>query len=138
MRPDSFIPEFVETMPEELDEGRLYISSRFRTASHLCACGCGSRVVTPLKPAKWELTNVDGIVSLSPSIGRWQLPCKSHYWIRDNQVIWSGPLSEDDMQAVLDRDARDLHDYYGARRKPRWIPVLVLNLWRRWFGGKKR
>ncbi|PKQ10129.1 MAG: hypothetical protein CVT69_01360 [Actinobacteria bacterium HGW-Actinobacteria-9] len=134
MRHDSFVPEYVETMPETLEPGRLYISQRFRTAAHLCACGCGSRVVTPLKPAKWQLTEAGGRVSLSPSIGRWQLPCKSHYWIRDNQVVWSGAVSEEEMQAVLERDQRDLRAYYASRRKPRWVPDFVWNLCRRWFG----
>ncbi|MCE5190332.1 MAG: hypothetical protein LLG08_00895 [Actinomycetia bacterium] len=48
-------------MPQTLEPGRLYISKRFRTAAHLCACGCGGRVVTPLKPAKWQLTEVGGL-----------------------------------------------------------------------------
>jgi len=134
MRQDSFVPEYVDIMPETLKAGRLYISKRFRTAAHLCACGCGSRVVTPLKPAKWQLTEVDGLVSLSPSIGRWQLPCKSHYWIRDNQVLWSEAVSEEQMQAVLERDQRDLRSYYAFRRKPRWVPGFAWDLWRRWFG----
>lgn len=138
MKQSSFLPKFVETIPEELEEGRLYISARFRTASHLCACGCGSRVVTPLKPAKWQLTNNKGLVSLSPSIGRWQLPCKSHYWIRDNQVVWSWTFTEEEMKAVLERDATDLHDYYASRRKFRWMPDFVSRLWRRWFGDKKK
>lgn len=134
MRQDSFVPEHVDMMPETLEAGRLYISKRFRTAAHLCACGCGSRVVTPLKPAKWQLTEVEGLVSLSPSIGRWQLPCKSHYWIRDNQVLWSEAFSLEQMQAVLERDRRDLHTYYVSRRKPRWIPGFAWDLYRRWFG----
>jgi len=136
MRQDSFVPEYVEEMPETLEPGRLYISERFRTAAHLCACGCGSRVVTPLKPAKWQLSEADGLVSLSPSIGRWQLPCKSHYWIRANRVLWSGAVSEEEMQAVLERDQRDLRAYYAARRKPRWAPRFVWNLYRRWFGRR--
>lgn len=136
MRQSSFTPEFVETVPEDLEEGRLYISERFKTVSHLCACGCGSKVVTPLKPAKWQLTNRNGLVSLSPSIGRWQLPCKSHYWIVNNQVEWSRAFTEAEMQAVLERDARDLHDYYESRRrKPRWIPAFIYRIWRLWFGG---
>lgn len=135
MKQSSYVPEFVEGIPEQLDEGRLYISTRFRTASHLCACGCGSKVVTPLKPAKWQLRNNNGLVSLSPSIGRWQLPCKSHYWIRDNEVIWSRAFTEEEIQAVLERDARDLRSYYGTPRKPRWIPDFLWRLWQMLFGG---
>lgn len=134
MRQDSYVPEYVETMPETLEPGRLYISKRFRTAAHLCACGCGSRVVTPLKPAKWQLKDAGGLVSLSPSIGRWQLPCKSHYWICDNQVLWSMAVSEEEMQAVLERDQSDLRAYYASRHKPRWVLGFIWNLYRRWFG----
>ena len=27
---------------------------------------------------------------LYPSIGNWQFPCRSHYWIRRNRIIWAG------------------------------------------------
>lgn len=130
MKQSSFTPIFVDTVPEDLEVGKLYVSHRFRTASHLCACGCGSRVVTPLKPAKWALTVDEGRVSLSPSIGRWQLPCKSHYWIRDNNVIWSRAFTEEEIQAVLKRDTADLHEYYAARSGSRERVGLFSKLWR--------
>ena len=56
MRSEFLEPRFVEAIPEELEPGFLYVSIRFRTAQHLCACGCGSRIVTPIKPAKYSLT----------------------------------------------------------------------------------
>lgn len=65
----------------------LHISLRYATAVHLCACGCRRKVVTPLKPAGWRLI-FDGAVSLDPSIGNWQYPCRSHYYIRSNRVEW--------------------------------------------------
>jgi hypothetical protein len=58
-------PEFVEFIPERLNPGILYVSRRFSTATHLCCCGCGSEVVTPLNPAKWRLTERGGKVSLT-------------------------------------------------------------------------
>lgn len=46
---EEFTPEFVEYMPDELREGILYISMKYGTAIHLCACGnCGQQTVTPL------------------------------------------------------------------------------------------
>ena len=42
--------EFVEGIPERLEEGVLYVSILYATAMHLCACGCGREVVTPLTP----------------------------------------------------------------------------------------
>lgn len=138
MKQTAFIPEFVEAIPEDLQAGRLYISIRFRTASHLCACGCDSRVVTPIKPAKWKFTYDGETVSLAPSIGRWQLPCKSHYWIRNSEVVWAPPLTEKEMQAVLERDAGDVRKYYEARQEPasaKQEPAgkasIVSRLWRR-------
>ena len=68
---------FVQYIPEALDEGVLYISVEFATASHACCCGCGNEVVTPIDPVGWTLS-FDGVtVSLSPSIGNWQLSCQS-------------------------------------------------------------
>lgn len=97
MRITTFRPEFVPfTIPEreEMEEGVLYISEEFNTAIHLCACGCGVEVVTPLGAGRWTLTRAgEGAgeeVSLSPSIGNFQIPCGSHYWITGNAVLWCG------------------------------------------------
>lgn len=117
MKLDYYTPVFVDAMPEDIEPGQLYISVRFRTASHLCACGCGLRVVTPIKPTKWSFEYNGESVSLAPSIGRWQLPCKSHYWIRNNRVHWSRPFTEKQIERVLERDARDLKNYYESRQE---------------------
>lgn len=108
-------PEFVEEIPQQLEEGHLYISIRFRTASHLCACGCGAKVVTPIKPPKWHLTYDGETVSLWPSVGRWQLPCRSHYIIRRNKVVWAKPWSEERIRQGREADAEDLRDHYRGR-----------------------
>src|ERR1051326_6726910 len=86
-------PKFVGLIPERLDLGVLYISRRYATASHLCCCGCGLEVVTPLNSAKWRLSERDGAVWLVPSIGNWSFPCKSHYWISGNHVRRAGAMS---------------------------------------------
>lgn len=119
MRHSTLLPKFVDAIPETPQEGVLYISIRFRTATHLCACGCGSKVVTPIKPAKWQLTYDGETVSLWPSIGRWQLPCRSHYWVRRNNIAVARPFSDTEMEAVLRSDAEDLHDYYVSRQVER-------------------
>jgi Family of unknown function (DUF6527) len=87
-RRDNIEARFVEFIPKELDEGIIYVSQRFKTASHLCCCGCGQKVVTPLNPAKWRLTTHGSAVSLDPSIGLGTLPCRSHYWIRQSRIDW--------------------------------------------------
>ena len=80
--------EFVHHIPprEQMEHGVVYVSIPFATAVHLCCCGCGNEVVTPLDPNQWQLTFDGKSVSLCPSIGNWSFDCKSHYWIRRNQV----------------------------------------------------
>jgi hypothetical protein len=46
--------KFVDEIPEELSLGHLYISINYATASHLCCCGCGQEVVTPISPTDWK------------------------------------------------------------------------------------
>lgn len=89
MRQEYFDHQFVEYVPEELDEGVLYISVRFASVSHLCACGCKRKVVTPLKPTGWKLIFDGKSISLLPSIGNWRFPCRSHYWMSNNRVQWA-------------------------------------------------
>jgi hypothetical protein len=111
-------PLFVEEMPPELSDGVLYIAKRFNTASHKCCCGCGSRVVTPLNPAKWRLIEHNGAVSLMPSIGNWSLPCRSHYWIERNHVRWAGDMKAWQVRNVRARDQRAAQSWAGEIPAP--------------------
>lgn len=83
-----FTHKFVEFIPQQLDENVLYISIECVVAVHLCACGCRSKIVTPISPFNWQLKFDGEKVSLSPSIGNWNFPCHSHYWIRDNYFVF--------------------------------------------------
>ena len=85
-------------MPKQLEPGVLYVSEEFCTAAHLCACGCGSKIRTPLGPAEWQIMDTDRGPSLYPSIGNWQHKCKSHYWIYQGEVIWSEQWSPDQIK----------------------------------------
>lgn len=96
--------EFVEVIPEQLEEGTVYVSVRYATVLHRCCCGCGSEVVTPLSPTDWKLIFDGETVTLSPSIGNWDLPCRSHYWIWDGQVEWSGEWPDGKIEAARRRD----------------------------------
>jgi len=89
--------EFVEFIPKKLEHGKLYISIRFRTAVHLCACGCGIKTVTPLSPTDWKLTFDGRTVSLYPSIGNWGFPCRSHYWVTKSEIMWSTSWSDEEI-----------------------------------------
>jgi hypothetical protein len=89
MRHETLVPEYVEFMPSDLREGVIYISRRFELAIHLCACGCGYQTVTPFNHGNWWTLSVDGnAVTLHPSIGNQQFPCRSHYWIKGSKVEW--------------------------------------------------
>src|SRR5260370_32009188 len=61
--------EFVEFIPDELEQGTIYVSIRFATASHLCCCGCRSKVGTPLRPSASQPLFDRTTLSLDPSIG---------------------------------------------------------------------
>lgn len=99
-------PEFVDSIPKSLSDGKLYISKKYSTAVHKCCCGCGQKVVTPLRPTDWRLDINGGYVSLWPSIGNWSFPCRSHYWIVNNDVRWSYDMSQEEVNAIRRQDAR--------------------------------
>lgn len=84
----------VHYLPKELEEGFLYVSIEFGVAGHLCPCGCMNKIITPLGPTEWSFKEVNDKPTLYPSIGNWQLPCKSHYWITNGVIEWSYQWSE--------------------------------------------
>ena len=88
-------PVFVETIPQlsEMGERTLYVSMRFATLSHLCPCGCGRLVDVTLDPATRSLTYDGEYLTLRPSIGV-KFPCRSHYSIIRNAVMWYPPISK--------------------------------------------
>lgn len=111
-------PEFVEFIPEKLEDGTIYISEEYKTASHNCACGCGNKVVTPLSPTFWRLTKEGGLVSLDPSIGNWGFPCRSHYWIKRNRVVVSYDMSQREIDTGRSYDTRLKQRHYGGQDLP--------------------
>jgi len=106
-------PRFVEYMPEELTEGVLYVSMTYATATHLCCCGCGEEIVTTLSPTDWQLAFDGRTISLKPSIGSWNLPCQSHYWIRRNIVEWSAQMSAEQIAAGRAHDRLRKEQFYS-------------------------
>jgi len=121
---DVLKPEFVGAIPGNLEPGVLYICEKYRTASHLCCCGCGTKVATPLKPTFWSLTKKGSTVSLHPSVGNWSLPCKSHYVIQDNRVLWAGVFTDDEIASVKAQDSADQDAYFNRRPKRWWQRVF--------------
>jgi hypothetical protein len=81
-------------------------------------------VVTPLNPAKWDLSeHPDGSVTLSPSIGNWGFPCKSHYLVIRNRVHWAAAFSAGQIARVQARDRRAVEEF-GRAAQPRFIETL--------------
>jgi Family of unknown function (DUF6527) len=107
MRRSSVKAEFVEFIPDVLDDGVVYVSEKYGTALHRCCCGCGSEVVTPLSPVEWQLRRTGDTITLSPSIGNWSSPCQAHYFIRGNRVVWARAMDATEIEAVRRKDRRD-------------------------------
>jgi hypothetical protein len=129
MRINHITPRFIDSAPDTLEDGVLYVSERFGMALHNCCCGCGSQVVTPLTPADWQLQRRGDQVSLTPSIGNWNFACKSHYWIRNNGVVWEGQISQKQIEWVRQRDKTDKQRYHAQRNAERapqsWLGRLM-------------
>ena len=87
MRKKKFKHLFVDTIPVNLQGGILYVSLRYNMVSHLCACGCGHRIDTPIAPDEWQMVYDGESITIRPSIGNWDLPCQSHYFITQNIAI---------------------------------------------------
>lgn len=138
---DRITAQHVELAPKPLVPGVLYISQKYRTAVHLCCCGCGEKVVTPLSPAEWRVQLNGGQVSLQPSIGN-ATPCRSHYWIRHGRVDWAPPMSNADVARTRTRDRASLKALFTARQEARrgsrlQRALAVLTGWWNWLVGKR-
>lgn len=107
--------KFVEKIPSEIEEEILYISIPFEIAIHKCCCGCGNEVVTPLAPTQWSLTFDGESVTLDPSIGSWNLNCRSHYFIRKNKVVWSYSYDNMEINKVRKADYDDNVKYFERK-----------------------
>ena len=103
-------PIFVEVLPEfdAIKDGQLWISHKHRTVNLRCPCGCGELTVLSLHPSRWHVYFDGKSVSLKgPTRGSvWTTSaCGSHYFIRNNEVVWSYPI-----------DAGRRADYEDAER----------------------
>lgn len=113
-RLNSIEHQFVEFVPSELEEGIIYMSIAYTTAVHKCCCGCGNKVVTPITPTDWKLVFDGKTISLTPSIGNWSFPCRSHYWIKRNKIQWAEDWSDEQVDAGRKREEAATQRYYKA------------------------
>ncbi|HEX2859224.1 MAG TPA: DUF6527 family protein [Alphaproteobacteria bacterium] len=104
-------PEFVHHIPQHLKPGILYIAPEFGTVTHSCCCGCGVEVVTPLSPTDWKILFDGETITLSPSVGNWNIPCRSHYIIDRNRVVECEPWTSKQaaQEQARSQRAADVH-----------------------------
>lgn len=107
MKQTILTPQYVDYVPEQLEEGILYVCEQYKTVAHKCCCGCGEEVITPLSIAEWSISREGNTVTLHPSVGNWSFKCQSHYWIRKNQVIWAKAMTQQQIKRVRAKDAAD-------------------------------
>ena len=121
-----FVLKRTKHIPKELEPGILYVSEEFEFAAHLCACGCGSKIRTPLGPTEWEFKDTPGGPSLFPSVGNWQQKCQSHYWITDGEIQWEARWTDEEILAGRQREQFRREKYFEdldrqrSQRKSLW------------------
>jgi hypothetical protein len=113
----------VRYMPKDLRSGVLYVSDEFDIAIHLCACGCGSKVKTPLGATEWSVQEARTGPTLRPSVGNWQQACQSHYLITRGEVIWAEKWSTEAIAAGRHHQQSRREAYYAAldRQRGGWL-----------------
>jgi Family of unknown function (DUF6527) len=109
----------VHYMPKELMPGVLYVSEEFGIAIHLCACGCGTKVKTPLGPTEWSVNETKRGPNLRPSVGNWQQPCQSHYWIDCGEIVWSEKWTAEEIATGRRYEQERRNEYYTALDRQR-------------------
>jgi hypothetical protein len=131
MRIGTIRPVYVDSFPKALEDGVLYISRQFSTACHRCCCGCGTKIVTPIRRTEYSLTDVGGRVSVYPSIGNWNHPCQSHYVIRNGQVLAAGSMRQSEINAGRASDQAEKQAYF-EKQPTSWL-TKAMSWIRSWF-----
>lgn len=129
MKIDRMRLALVEFMPSTLEPGVLYVSQKYRTAAHLCACGCSEKIRTQLGPLGWQFTNQRSGPSLYPSIGNWQKPCRSHYFIKSGSVVWAPAMTEAEVLYGRKAEVRHRDAYFREQNLDWWARL------KRWWNA---
>jgi Family of unknown function (DUF6527) len=116
-------------MPRELKPNVLYVSEEFDIAIHLCPCGCGSRVKTPLGAAEWSMEENESGPTLEPSLGNWQIACQSHYWITRGNVEWAAKWKPEQIAEGRRYEEKRRRAYYEANDRQRGGPLQRFWWW---------
>ncbi|MGH9633530.1 MAG: DUF6527 family protein [Candidatus Angelobacter sp.] len=119
----------VHKIPPALQPGILYVSEEYEIAMHICPCGCGWKVSTPLGLTDWSFEDGRRGPSLYPSIGNWQKPCQSHYWIRDGEIIWAPKWTPQEILEGHRKEQELSSAYFRERDRRRNRPLGKLWNW---------
>ncbi len=122
----------VHYMPKELKPGVLYVSEEFGIALHLCACGCGAKIRTPLGPTEWSVEETRTGPTLRPSVGNWQQSCQSHYLITRGNVTWASQWTTEQIANGRRREEERRQAYYKDLDQKR--EGITKRFWR-WLKG---
>ncbi len=106
MRIDRLRPSFVTDIPECLEPGVLYMALEYDAMAHVCACGCGNEIATPIGPTDWNIAWNGVGLTVRPSVGNGSLPCRSHYLIDSSRVVWLPPMTDGEIVYERVRTAR--------------------------------
>ncbi len=94
--------EKVERFPAALADNVVYVSEEFEVAALKCACGCGHQVNLLLGDGH-TVYDEGGLADISPSIGVWDAPCRSHFWIHRGRVRWADQWSDAEIHSAMER-----------------------------------
>ena len=125
-------PIFVEVMPpfDSIKDGELWISHKHRTVNLRCPCGCGKLTVLSLHPSRWHVYFDGKSVSLEGPTGGsiWtSSDCGSHYFIRNNEAVWSYPIDPGRRVDYEDAERTRMLGSASRRQTPR---SLLRHVWR--------
>ena len=100
---------------------------------HSCFCGCGQGVpILVGKDDDWSYSfNDKKEITISPSIAT-GLKCGSHYWVEDNEVLWSAPISRKKVQKRLKRKRIQELNLIGFIKEPYSFIKKIISM----FGKK--
>lgn len=139
MTPLRLRPIFVDLLPEvgAIKDCELWISHKHRTVNLRCPCGCGDLTVLSLHPSRWHVYFDGKTVSLDGPTGGsvWaHSGCGSHYFIRNNTVMWAKPIDPDRQAEYQYIERTRLIASYRSDLPPR----LWLNRISRFLSRRKR
>ena len=127
----------VRFLPKELKPCVLYVSEEFEIAAHLCACGCGAKIRTPLGATEWSVEETESGPSLSPSVGNWQEGCQSHYWIERGKVRWAPKWNEQEIAEGRRQEQERRRVYYEELYRKKGWGVERFLCWLKRLGNRK-